>query len=190
LIEEDHKIIIDVLKSHYNNYGGGIIPLLLKGAEYETSFYGKDPTSGMSVKVRPDAFNTEENIGVNAIISMKTTSADNIGKFMYDAAKFKYELSEGMYQKVVSEITGRKFNATIMIMLQTVPPFLPAVFYWDADDLQNGKYKYDYAMSIVAECNEKRLYPGYDALAEDGNYGIINMHLPEWSLKEVHPVDI
>lgn len=190
LIAEEHQIIVDVLRRHYKHYGGGIIPRLLKGAIHECSFYGKDEATGLPVKVRPDALNIKENIGVDAVISFKTTSAQDLRKFIYDTAKFQYEISEGMYQKVVSDITGRKFNTTIMIMLQTVPPYLPAVFWWDGDDVANGKYKYQFALQTVKDCTERGLFPGYDAQAENGHFGIIELKQPDWAAKELHPIDI
>lgn len=189
-ISEDMSMIIKALERNYYWYGGGIIPQLLKGAYSEVSFYGKDEETGLDVRVRPDYFNVEENIGVNAVISFKTTRADDLGKFYYDCAKLKYELSEGMYQEVMSSITGRNFNVTIMIMLQTVEPFDVAVLFWSPDDLANGKYKYHYALSIVKDCFEKKWFPGYDANAEEGARGIIDMQLPEWSKKMLHPVAI
>ena len=189
-ISEDMSLIIKALEKNYYWYGGGIIPQLLKGAYSEVSFYGKDEETGLDVRVRPDYFNVEENIGVNAVISFKTTRADDLGKFYYDCAKLKYELSEGMYQEVMSGITGRNFNVTIMIMLQTVEPFDVAVLFWSPDDLANGKYKYHYALSIVKDCFEKKWFPGYDAKAEEGARGIIDMQLPEWSQKMLHPVAI
>lgn len=189
-IKPGHKLIIDTIKRNYYRYGGGIIPLLLKGAQVEHSFYGTDESTGLPVKVRPDAFNTAENIGVNAVISLKTTSAQDMGKFIYDSAKYKYELSEGMYQEVISSVTGRPFNVTIMIVLQTVAPYLPAVFIWDPEDLANGKYKYHYALDTVKDCIGTGLYPGFESLAESGNYGIINMKQPDWATKLLHPVDL
>lgn len=190
IIRHEHYEIIRALKKNYYWYGGGIIPKILKGAVAETSFYGIDESTGLGVKVRPDYFNIEENIGVNAIISFKTTRADNLGKFFYDAAKLRYELSEGMYQEVMSDITGRNFNATIMIMLQTVEPYDVAVLWWDSDDIELGKYKYRNAIMTVQECFEQNWFPGFDAMAESGSHGIIDMKLPEWSEKDLHPVDM
>lgn len=189
-ISEDMNMVIKALEKNYYWYGNGIIPQLLKGAYSEVSFYGTDEETGLDVRVRPDYFNVEENIGVNAVISFKTTRADDLGKFYYDCAKLKYELSEGMYQEVMSNVTGRNFNATIMIMLQTVEPFDVAVLFWSPDDLANGKYKYHYALSIVKDCFDKKWFPGYDAKAEEGARGIIDMQLPEWSKKLLHPVAI
>lgn len=189
-ISEEMSMIIKAIERNYYWYGGGIIPKLLKGAYSEVSFYGKDEETGLSVRVRPDYFNVKENIGVNAVISFKTSRADDLGKFYYDCAKLKYELSEGMYQEVMSGITCRNFNVTIMIMLQTVEPYDVAVLFWSPDDLANGKYKYHYALSIVKDCLVKNWFPGYDAKAEEGSHGIIDMQLPDWSKKMLHPVAI
>lgn len=189
-ISEEMSMIIKALERNYYWYGGGIIRQLLKGALSEVSFYGRDEETGLDVRVRPDYFNIEENIGVNAVISFKTTRADDLGKFYYDCAKLRYELSEGMYQEVMSNVTGRNFNTTIMIMLQTVEPYDVAVLFWSPDDLANGKYKYHYALSIVKDCFDKKWFPGYDAKAEEGARGIIDMQLPEWSKKLLHPVAI
>ncbi len=190
VIKEQHKAIIDVIKRHYYNYGGGIIPMLLHGASFETSFYGKDPVTGLKTRVRPDAFQVSENIGFDAVISFKTTHAEDLNKFIYDSAKYKYEVSEGYYQEVMSDITGRHFNTTIMIVLQTVPPFLPAVLMWSPDDLVNGKYKARHALDTIKECMDKGLFPGFEALAEKDHYGIIQMQQPDWAQKLLHPVDI
>lgn len=190
-ISEDMYMVIQALKKNYYWYGNGIISQLLKGAYSEVSFYGTDEETGLNVRVRPDYFNVEENIGVNAVISFKTTRADDLGKFYYDCAKLKYELSEGMYQEVMSGITCRNFNVTIMIMLQTVAPFDVAVLFWSPDDLANGKYKYHYALSIVKDCFDNHsIFPGFDAMGEEGSRGIIDMQLPDWSKKLLHPVAI
>lgn len=189
IIEPEHKIIIDAMKQHYNTYGGGIIPKLMKGAVTEVSIYGNDEY-GQAVRIRPDAINIEENIGVNAIISVKTTRAESIGKFTYDCARLKYEVSEGFYQQVASNVTGRNFNATIMIILQTIPPYQPAVLWWSPDSIEVGKYKATIATSIIAECREKNRYPGFDAKAPEGNCGIYEFELPDWAMKEEHPTAI
>lgn len=190
IIQEEHFQIIQAIKRNYYWYGGGIIPKILKGAKAETSFYGTEKSTGLPVKVRPDYFNIEENIGVNAIISFKTTRCDNLDHFFYHAAKLKYELSEGMYQEVMSDITGRKFNATIMIMMQTVIPYDVAVLWWSPDDLQLGKYKYHESIQIIKSCFESNWFPGFDARAESGAHGIIDMKLPEWAEKDIHPTEM
>lgn len=75
-------------------------------------------------------------------------------------------------------------------MVQTLPPYGVAVLVWDAEDIEIGKYKYYQALQTVAECREKGKYPGYDAYAEAGHRGLINMKQPSWNAKELYPVDI
>jgi hypothetical protein len=179
--------VVDLIKRNYYRYGDGIIPELLKGCVPEVSIYGTDEETELPVKIRPDAFQIEENIGCNAIISFKTTHADNLGKMQYDAAKYMYYMTEGMYAEVFQNVTGRKVGAVICIMLQTVLPYLPVVFIYDPEDLANGKYRYRTALRNVKEALAKDLWPGFDSFAESGDRGIVRMSLPEWSRREVLP---
>lgn len=190
VISEEDALIVDIVRRGFYGYGNGLLPRLLQNAKYEVSIYGIDPLSGQKVKVRPDAMLLSEDVGVNAIVSLKTTSSTTLEAFISDAAKYRYELSEGMYLDVASMVTGRQFTATIMIMVQTVIPFQIAVFYWDAEDLQIGKYKYRQAIDTVAECKEKGSYPGFETKAEDGSLGFIQMKLPNWTKQELLPTFI
>lgn len=186
-ISEDYSSIIRAMKVSFKTYGGGILPKMMQYVKTETSMYGKDPSTGLKVKIRPDGLLLEENFGINAILSVKTTCATSVEAFMRDCAKFRYELAEGMYLKVASEITGRRFTATVMIMAQTVMPYQVAVFYWDAEDLEVGKYKYAQAMDIVKQCMAANSWPGFDAKAESGAYGIIQCKLPDYIKSELLP---
>lgn len=186
-IDEEDNAVINVIRASYKTYGGGILPKLLRYALPETSMYGIDPTTGLGVKIRPDAMILKENLGMNVIVSFKTTSATSVEAFMRDCAKYRYELSEGMYLKVASEITGRPFTATLMVMLQTVLPYQVAVFFWDAEDLEIGKYKYEQAMDIVKQCRDAGQWPGFDAKAEAGAHGIIQCKLPDYIKSELLP---
>ncbi len=180
-LKEEHNVIIDIIRKTYKTYGGGILPKLLKYADAETSFYTTDPDTGLDVKVRPDAILLEENIGTNIILSLKTTRQPTIEAFARDAVRLGYDLSEGMYLDVVSHTTGRQFTGTLMIVLQTVQPWQIFALWWSPEDLEAGKYKYRQAVEIVAECKEKKHFPGFDARAEEGAHGIIRFELPAYS---------
>ncbi len=184
--EEDAKII-EAIRIAYKTYGGGILPKLMQYVKSETSMYGTDPDTGMKVKIRPDGMLLEENFGINAILSIKTTSAASVSAFYNDCAKYRYELSEGMYLKVASQITGRPFTATLMVMIQNTLPFQIALIFWDAEDLQIGKYKYAQALDIVNRCRASNNWPGFDALAEEGAFGIIQGKLPGYIKSELLP---
>ena len=186
-IKEDDAKIVDVIRIAYKTYGGGILPKLMQYVKAETSMYGTDPDTGMKVKIRPDGMLLEENFGINAILSIKTTSASSVQAFYNECAKYRYELSEGMYLKVASEITGRPFTATLTWMIQNTAPFQIAVIFWDAEDLQIGKYKYAQALDIVKRCKASGSWPGFDALAEEGAFGIIQGKLPCYIKSELLP---
>lgn len=186
-VKADDNQIINIIRICYMTYGDGILPKLMRYVQPETSMYGVDAATGLRVKIRPDGLLLEENFGVNAILSIKTTSAQSVEAFYRDCAKFRYELSEGMYLKVASEITGRRFTATLMLMIQNVAPFQMALIFWDAEDLQIGKYKYAQSMDIVKQCRDAKRWDGFDALAEAGAFGIIQGKLPPYIKNELSP---
>jgi len=109
---------------------------------------------------------------------------------MANSAKLHYDLSEGMYQEVCSEVTGRDFNCTITIFLQTVAPFAIAVLVWKPEDIEMGKYKYRSALRDIQKCAELDVYPGYDSLAEENTFGLVQMSLPNWNNVELAPKSI
>lgn len=186
-VKADDSQIINIIRICYMTYGDGILPKIMRYVQPETSMYGVDASTGLRVKIRPDGLLLEENFGINAILSIKTTSAPSVEAFYRDCAKFRYELSEGMYLKVASEITGRRFTATLMLMIQNVAPFQMALIFWDAEDLQIGKYKYAQSMDIVKQCRDAKRWDGFDALAEEGAFGIIQGKLPYYIKNELSP---
>lgn len=190
VLSEEEKIKTGIMRRNYFGYGGGSLFEFMRGATPEVSMYYTDPSTGIKVRIRPDAIQIAENVGFNTIISVKSTKAKDIRKFYYDAAKYAYELSEGMYQEVAEGVTGRPFLSTVMIMIQTVMPYDIAVFVWNGEDIEIGKYKYHQALLTVKDCKESGKYPGFDAFAENGNAGFIDMKLPDWISKELYPVDI
>lgn len=186
-IDADDRAVVDVIRSAYMTYGDGILPRLMRYAKTETSMYGRDAVTRMKVKIRPDGMILSENLGMNLIVSVKTTSATSIEAFLRDCAKYRYELAEGMYLDVASQITGRPFSGTLMIMAQTVIPYQVAVLYWDAEDLEIGKYKYRQALDIVKQCTVADSWPGFESKAESGAYGIIQAKLPDYIKSELLP---
>lgn len=174
--EADYKVV-QILKSQYESYGGGILPKIFTHAKREISFYSE--RDGIGLKVRPDAIQFEENIGCNAIISIKSTRCESIKEFTAQCAKLHYDLSEAMYQEVVSKVTGRDFNTTIMIMMQTVPPYGIAVLVWSGEDLETGRFKFNDAMHIIEQHASSA--KGYEIFAEEGARGLIQLKLPAWN---------
>lgn len=186
-ISADMAQVVKIVRSSYKTYAGGIIPRLVANGRTEVSMYGKDPATGLRVKIRPDCMLLEEQVGANIILSVKTTSATSIEGFMRDAARYRYELAEGMYLQVASEITGRAFTGTLMLMAQTVIPYQCALLWLDAEDLACGKYKYQQAMDVVRGCKTADEWPGFETYAEEGASGVIQVRFPSWIKSELKP---
>lgn len=189
-VTEENFLKIQILKKHYEEYGGGILQRLLKHSKREISMYWNETSTGRRLKIRPDAIQFKENIGVDAIISVKSSGIEDLRAFQYQAAKLHYDLSEGMYQEVASNVTGRDFNTTIMVILQTVAPFAIAILVWSAEDIETGKHKYRLGLDIADKALNSNSFPGYDSFAEEGNFGLIQLHLPQWNNKEFLPSSI
>lgn len=189
-VKEDEFLIIDIVRRNYFAYGKRVLPRLMKHSKREVSVYCTDKSTGLPVRIRPDAMAFEENVGANAIISVKSTSKPDLQSFIRDMASKDYGLSEGMYQDVATRATGRDFNCTIMIMVQTVAPYAVAALVWSGESIEVGKYKYRQALNIAKECRDKDKYPGYEAFAESGHYGLIDFDLPAWYKQEVEPQTI
>lgn len=183
-VPEDVYLKIQILKKHLDHYADGIVFRLLKHCKREISFYSD--IDGIPIKVRPDAIQFEENIGLNAIISIKSTACEDLRSFYSYCASYHYDLTEALYQDVVSKVTGREFRTTIMIMLQTVEPYAIAVLIWNNDDISVGRYKYRHAMESIKECAASGVYPGYEVKA-DNEMGLICMQLPVWNGRELLP---
>ena len=186
-IDPDMAQVVKIIQSSYKTYGNGIIPRLIANGRTEVSMYGKDPATGLKVRIRPDCLLLEEQVGANIILSVKSTCATSIDAFMRDAAKFRYELAEGMYLQVASEITGRKFTGTLMLVAQTCIPYQCALIWLDAEDLAIGKYKYNQAIDIVKQCKDTDNWPGFEAYAEEGASGIIQARFPAYIRSELKP---
>lgn len=186
IASQDEKIV-KLVYSSYKTYGGGIIPRLIANGRTETSMYGVDRETGLKVKIRPDCMLLEEQLGANIILSVKTTSATSLEGFMRDAARYRYELAEGMYLQVASEITGRQFSGTLMLIAQTVIPFQCALLWLDAEDLECGKYKYHQALDIVRQAKESDCWPGFETYAEEDASGVIQIRFPNWIKSELKP---
>lgn len=177
VVSASDMAIIEKIQASIEDYGGGIIPRILRHAQMETSMYYDDLEHGIGVRIRPDGILLDENLGANIIISIKTTNAQNLNNFMRDCVKYQYALAEGMYLEVASRATGRKFTGTLMIMAQTVEPYNVAAIYWSLDDLNKGIEDYYKAIPIAKCVLASGKAQGFEVLAEENHVGIIESYI-------------
>ncbi len=185
-VTEENFLKIKILKKHLDGYADGIIYRLLKHSKREISFYHFRKEDDLMIKVRPDALQFKENIGVDAIISIKSTATEDLRAFYRHCAEYHYDLTEALYQDTVTAVSGRQFTTTLTVMLQTVEPYAVAILVWDKEDLEVGRYKYKSALDVIKAARQINDYPGYESYA-DNDMGIIQMKLPAWNNKELLP---
>ena len=179
-IKEEDKIAVDTAFKNYKGYANGILPRIVKHSKREVSMYATDPDTGLDVRIRPDAIQFRENIGLDAIISVKSSRQEKLAAFAKQCAKLNYDLSEGMYQRVATQVTGRPFQTTLMIIVQTVAPFAVALVAWSPYDIEVGRAKYLAASRKINEAISENRYLGFEAGAEN-EYGLLKMSLPAWA---------
>ena len=179
VIDEDYRDKIHKIETNLKEYQNGLIPELLRGALTEVTMYCVDPITGLPVKIRTDAFNIAENIGVDAIISVKTTSTKNFSEFISQSISLQYELSEAFYQDIASHITGRNFTTTIMIIAQTIAPYHVYVSVWEDTAIQFGRENYQYNLAIIKECFDNGHFPAMEAKAPLDNGGFFQLGYPD-----------
>ena len=182
--------IVEIAETYHRTYGGGILPRLLKHSKREISLYLVDPDTGLKLRVRFDAMQFKENIGVDALISLKTTRHQRIDRYFYDACQRDYLMKDAMYLDVARKVTGRDFSTVINIVYQTCEPYAVMVMYYTPEDIEKGMYRYRSALISIQQAMEKDHFPGYDSFAERGNMGIIEFQSPGWYGKELSPVNL
>lgn len=176
IVTEPQKYIIEEIKKNYYEYGGGIIPQILKGAKCENSIYTQEPELLFEEKIRPDSFNIAENIGANVIVSLKSTSARSLEEFKTQAKSLKYGLKEGLYKRVMDYVTGRNF-ITVMIGLQTTPPYDVFLLFWNAQTMDVVTKEAGYYLEILNDAFVNGNFLGMESKAEEGNRGVIEFDL-------------
>lgn len=178
VIEEKQHLIIQHLRNRWVRYADGAWFDILKKAHREVSMY-TDEYQGLPMRIRPDGMLFSDQIGVNAIVSVKTTSAANLRQYRSQCAQLGYHIKEAAYQDIASHITGKPFTTTINIVFQTVEPFNVGVFVWDMEDMQIGSALFNDAVAEAKVLKQSGEYPGWDEVANEA--GLIDVSLPEWA---------
>lgn len=178
VIEEKQHLIIQHLRNRWVRYADGAWFDILKKAHREVSMY-TDEYRGFPMRIRPDGMLFSDQIGVNAIVSVKTTSAANLRQYRSQCAQLGYHIKEAAYQDIASHITGKPFTTTINIVFQTVEPFNVGVFVWDMEDMQIGSALFNDAVAEAKVLKQSGEYPGWDEVANEA--GLIDVSLPEWA---------
>jgi hypothetical protein len=173
-IDFKDALIVQRLHARWMEYQKGLWAGILKSAHKEVSMYTND-FFGLPQRVRPDGILFADQIGVNAIVSVKTTSATSVGQYARQFVQLGYNIKEAAYQKVVSHVTGVNFDTTIMIVLSTAEPFQVGVFILADQDIRDAGLRYEAAVLNAQTCLQLGKFPGWEINAGIDDLGIIDL---------------
>ena len=174
-IDFKDALIVQRLHERWRAYQNGLWAGILDAAHKEVSIYCND-YMGLPMRVRPDGLLFAEQIGVNAIVSVKTTSEKSVNGYARQCRQFGYDIKEAAYQKIVSQVTGLEFSTTIMIVLSTAEPFHTGVFILNDGEMEAATERFHQAIEVVKECKQTLIYPGWEG-SNVGDMWIIDLNL-------------
>ena len=169
-------LIVQRLHERWRAYQNGLWAGVLDAAHKEVSIYCND-YMGLPMRVRPDGLLFAEQIGVNAIVSVKTTAEKSVNGYARQCRQFGYDIKEAAYQKIVSQVTGLDFSTTIMIVLLTSEPFHIGVFILNDNEMESASQSFSTAVDHAKHCIAMDSYPGWEIKAEVGDMGLIDLNL-------------
>lgn len=95
---------------------------LLKGAQFEVTFFSQDQETGLWKKCRTDA------IKGGAVSDLKSTRSASPISFVMDSKKYLYRISAAFYLEVISEVYSKLYKDFYLIPCETAEPFECAVY--------------------------------------------------------------
>lgn len=168
--------IVKKVHDRWMAYEGGMWAKILDGAMREVSVYADD-FMGLPMRVRPDALLLSSQIGVNAIVSVKTTHMPSVDLYKRQYWNMNYSCKESAYRKIVSHVTGLEFNTTIQIVLSTAEPFAMGVFILSDKEMELSFQRFNKAVEMAKMCIEANYFPGWNVYSDVDCYGIIDMNI-------------
>ena len=174
VISTKDAMIVQRIHAQWLKYEGGFWSNLIGNAHKEVSIYADD-FMGLPMRVRPDALLFAEQIGVNAIVSVKSTRATSVRQYVNQFYNLGYATKEAAYQRIASHVLGIDFTTTINIVVSTAEPFNVGVFIVPNETIALGGQIFSQAVINAKLAMEQNYYPGWEIKAGIGNYGIIEL---------------
>lgn len=135
----------------------------------ELSIVWTDPDTGVRCKARLDKWSDDD----GQITDLKSTK--DCTDFARTMAKFSYHRQGAMYTDGMQVLTGIKYDFHI-VAVESEFPFGCMAAPVSEEALSIGRMKYKEALQQIAECQESRVWPGY----QNPDKWI----LPSWAMKQ------
>lgn len=148
---------------------------LLKGADIrESSGYWRDAETGIRCRFRPDVLSTR----LMALTDIKTTRDASYEEFSKSCWNFRYDIQMAMYGEGVSKVVGKPVQFHTIIAVESVKPFVTAVYTCDDAMIARGMRDFRRGLERLRTCIFSEEWPGYHT-------SIQNLSLPRWAPEEL-----
>ena len=109
---------------------------LVEGAVYESSYFWKDPHSGLMLKSRPDILHS------NIYVDLKTIDDASPENYQREMAKYGYHIQAAMVTDGVFEVERREIQASINVCVEKSYPHLIGIYMIDEAAVEQGHCTY------------------------------------------------
>lgn len=129
---------------------------LLTGGKDEISFFWKDQDSGVACKCRPDKLRAND-----VIVDLKTAADASPSAFQKSLTDYGRHISTAFYLDGVSQVTGRKHDNFVHLVIEKEPPYGIAVYALDDESIEQGRREYKKLLNQYAFCQKLEHFPSY-----------------------------
>jgi exodeoxyribonuclease VIII len=131
----------------------------LKEGTAEQTITWTDEAIGVDCKARLDWLTPD-----NIIVDLKTTDDASPRGFAQSVRKYRYDVQAAFYSDGLEQATGRTCEGFFFIAVEKSAPFLCAVYYISADDIQEAREKYQKNLLTYRMCKESGIWNGYSEI--------------------------
>lgn len=129
---------------------------LIEGAVYESSYFWKDPHSGLMVKSRPDILHP------NIYIDLKTIDDASPQNYQREMAKYGYHTQAAIVKDGVRILEGRELSACINICVEKQYPHGIGTYIIDEVAIEAGHCEYKQLLLDMKNCISNNDFSDYE----------------------------
>lgn len=167
----EHRRILNAQAAAYRN--SEVRELLEYPGRYELTVVAKCPETGVLVKCRFD-----KKLDDLRALDIKKTQDARPNPFGRSIDAYMYHLSVAFYMDVWYWATGERIQSMPLIAIEEKAPHGCIAHHLPDDWIQQGRYEYQQALRIYADCLDRDEWPSYDeesCVAE----------MPNWRINEL-----
>lgn len=148
-------------------------PLFTGEGISEASIWGRDETTGLDLRIRPDRLATLPD-GRALMVDLKTARDASPREFSRAAWTYRYYLQQAFYQRVYCQATGLEDVPFVFVVAESAAPYQVAIYQLTDNARRMGKQAMRRALDLYVECEASGIWPGYPEQPQP-------LDLPAWA---------